>query len=105
VQDAVRLARKAFEDRVVLHIHGGKNWEALKPSAEHTKTELREEEGGKTAENVDVAQQNTGHAPPNILVPQDEIFGVPRDLVLPASIAVLAVVVIGLFTISRLSRD
>ena len=35
----------------------------------------------------------------------EEFFGVPRDLLLPASIGALAVVIVGIFTISRLTRD
>ena len=42
--------------------------------------------------------------PPRANVPaSDEIMGIPRDLLLPASIGALAVVIIAVFTISRFS--
>ena len=35
----------------------------------------------------------------------DEVMGIPKDLLLPASIGALAVVIIGVFTISRLTSN
>ncbi len=41
------------------------------------------------------------HIPP----PQEEVFGIPKDMLLPASIGALAVVIVGVFTISRLTAS
>jgi len=35
----------------------------------------------------------------------EEVFGIPKDMLLPASIGALAVVIIGVFTISRLTSN
>ena len=46
------------------------------------------------------------HAPPPPPVPvqPEMVMGIPKDLLLPASIGALAAVILGVFTISRLTR-
>lgn len=110
VTDAVKIARSAKTDRVVLFIQGGKGWS----EAGGEKSEVKAAEVSAAAEQhekeVDKAEvtlpEGVTLTPPNhVHVPQDEIFGMPKELLLPASIGVLAVVIMGVFTISRLTRD
>jgi hypothetical protein len=115
VTDAVKIAREAHADRVVLVIQGGKEWDEA--GASHGEAKAREaseaalKETKELEQVVEVAQPSEpaslpppakGHAP---VVSTDDIFGIPRDMVLPASIGVLAVVIVGIFTISRLIQD
>ncbi|KAF8488162.1 CBS-domain-containing protein [Gautieria morchelliformis] len=115
VTDAVKIARDAHADRVVLVIQGGKGWDEA--GASHGEAKAREaseaalKETKELEQTVEVAQPSEpaalppaakGHAP---VASTDEIFGIPRDMVLPASIGMLAVVIVGIFTISRLSQD
>ncbi|KAH9937465.1 CBS-domain-containing protein [Fomitopsis serialis] len=109
VADAVKNARKADVDRVVLFVQGGKGWaEATAEKsaaqaavvAEAAKEELEEVEKTET-----VIPENTNITPPRPVHVQEEqnIMGIPKDLLLPASIGALAVVIMSVFTISRLS--
>ena len=113
VSDAVKIARESGADRVVVHIQGGKGWKEeeekaqvadLQPPKEATKEESAE----KVEEVVSLppvihVPHHTIHYPTNLDV-DDTVFGVPKDLLLPASIGALAVVILGVFTISRLAR-
>ena len=42
--------------------------------------------------------------PPVVPVEPEMVMGIPKDLLLPASIGALAAVILGVFTISRLTR-
>ncbi|KAE9410791.1 CBS-domain-containing protein [Gymnopus androsaceus JB14] len=100
-------------DRVVLFVQGGKAWE----EAGSGKSEQRAAETAAAAqkeiqevEKVEVATPlNNYPTPPNFPppppLPRDDVMGIPKDLLLPASIGALAVVIIGIFTISRLSAS
>lgn len=101
VADSVTVARKARSDRVVLTIEGGKGWHLddpkVKAEAEESAAKLRAD-----AEKAEAAAADS--TPKSVRFdPGDDIMGVPRDLILPASLGALAVVIIAVFTISRLS--
>lgn len=119
VSDSVKNARQTHADRVVIIIQGGKGWaeagagkseaKAQEASAKAAK-EIREVEKTESTPvgggNVPLPEGVAYSAPtPAHVIPQDEIFGIPRDMVLPASIGALAVVILSVFTISRLTRD
>ena len=111
VADAVKIARNAGVDRVVLIVQGGRGWveagagksEAkAKAAAAAAQNEIKEVEKSEAAH----PEGNHSNPPAPANPPQgDEVFGVPRDMLLPASIGALAVVIIGVFTISRFTRD
>jgi hypothetical protein len=110
VADAVKIARTAQVDRVVLFVQG-ERWvvaEKVEAKAAAAAAAVIEEE--KAIERVEAALPAEGivSAPPAVVhvpsTPQPElVMGIPKDLVLPASIGALAVAVIAVFTISRLS--
>jgi len=119
VADAVKIARGAGTDRVVLFLQGGKGWveagagKGEAKAAEVTAAALKEEKEVEQAEAAAVAATVSPHvsaaavepkraAPPAV---QEDVFGIPKDLLLPASIGALAVVIVGIFTISRLSSN
>jgi hypothetical protein len=110
VTDAVKIARSAKTDRVVLFIQGGKEWSeagAEKSEAKAAEVSAAAQEQEKEVVKAEATlPEGVTYTPPNhVHVPQDEIFGVPKELLLPASIGVLAVVIVGVFAISRLTRD
>jgi hypothetical protein len=107
VADAVKIARNAQVDRVVLFVQG-ERW-VVAEKAEVKAAAVIEEE--KVIEQIETSLPAEGivSAPPAVVhlpsaPPQPELLmGIPKDLVLPASIGALAVAVIAVFTISRLS--
>ncbi|KAF8610806.1 CBS-domain-containing protein [Ceratobasidium sp. AG-I] len=114
VADAVRIVRQAKEDRVILYIHGGKAWDlagqkdADKKAAEAARaareeTRLVEKTESAVGETMSTPAHPHAHLPH---VPEEEkLFGVvPRDMVLPASVGFLSIVIIGVFALSRSSR-
>lgn len=110
VTDAVQIARNAGDDRVVLLLEGGKGWDDIVTQAEAKATPISApvKEEAATFEKLEAAPSDgtptSSPPPPRAHVPvPDDIMGVPRDLLLPASIGALAVVIIAIFTISRLS--
>lgn len=111
VTDAVKIARSARTDRVVLFIQGGKGWTeagAGKSEAKAAEAAVAAKQQEKEVEKSEASlPEGVTFTPPSHthVAPPDEVFGVPKDLLLPASIGVLAVVIIGVFTISRLTRD
>jgi hypothetical protein len=117
VADAVRIARGQKTDRVVLLVDGGKVWEdaardlggesavqKLK-EVEHEVKGVEDEEDHMKEESADPAKEATwgkkgvvhSHNPPA----QELVAGIPKDLVLPAAIGFLGVVIIGVFFASR----
>jgi len=110
VTDAVKIARSAKTDRVVLFIQGGKGWseeEAGKSEAKAAEVSAAAQQQEKEVDKAEATlPEGMTLTPPNhVHVPQDEVFGISKELLLPASIGVLAVVIVGVFTISRLTRD
>ena len=99
VADAVRLARASKSDRVVIVVQGGKGWglDEKKATEDAAAIAAREKERAEAASAMEAAKEKVH------LAHGDDFFGIPRDLILPASLGVLAVVIIGVFTISRLS--
>ena len=98
VADAVSVARAAKSDRVVLVLHGGKGWglDEKKAAEEAAAIAAREKERAEIV--AEAAKAKAAHSAHN-----DDLLGIPRDLILPASLGVLAVAIIGVFMISRLS--
>lgn len=104
VTDAVKIARVSHSDRVVLYVQGGRGWAEV--PAEIAVPVMQDV---KEAEKTEAVVPNIpAHVPPpsrSITPIRDEVFGIPKDLLLPASIGALAVVIIGVFTISRLTSS
>jgi len=117
VEDAVKNARITRTDRVVLIIQGGKGWNEAGAAQSEAKAKEVTEAAIKETKEVDKAESTpsitvspseapTMAPPAKVHVsPPDDIMGIPRDMILPASIGALAVVIVGIFTISRLTRD
>ncbi|KZT74844.1 CBS-domain-containing protein [Daedalea quercina L-15889] len=109
VTDAVKNSRKAGSDRVVLFVQGGKGWvdaTAEKSAAQAAIVAEAAKEETKEVEKAEASPpENTDLVPPRPVHVQEEekIAGIPKDLLLPASIGALAAVILGVFTISRLS--
>lgn len=115
IKDAVQTARDAGEDRVVLYIQGGKGWEDA--TAERGARQAAELQAAATAEVKAIEKveavaptpppvaEIASFAPPAVVHVHEEekIFGLSKDLLLPASIGALAAVILGVFTISRLT--
>lgn len=121
VTDAVKTARMQKSDRVVLTISGGKAWEeaakdmetssnprALETLKESTKEEEEEDEPEVKAledKAADPAKVPTfGQSEKVHVHPKDDVMGIPRDLVLPASLGFLGVVIIGVFMATRAKK-
>ena len=112
VTDAVKIARTAGTDRVVLYVQGGKGWaEASADKSEAKSVETPQPEIKEVENAVPVAvpeiptptpQPQTSHQHQH---EPEEIFGIPKDLLLPASIGVLAAVIVGVFAVSRLTSS
>lgn len=96
VTDAVRIARATGSDRVVLFVQGGKGWAEAVEAAKAQPIQTPPEK----PPIVDTP-------PPAMTIPQSdgEVMGIPKDLLLPASIGALAVVILGIFTVSRLTAS
>jgi hypothetical protein len=112
IADAVKIARSAGSDRVVLFIQGGKHWVeagAEKSEAKAAEVNAAAKEDEKAVEKTeDVALPEPVVTPPTQAhtPPQGElVMGMPKELLLPASIGALTVVIIAVFTISRLTHD
>jgi PB1 domain len=111
VADAVKIARGVGVDRVVLIVQGGRGWveagagkSEAKAAAAAAAAQKEIKEVEKSEATLPEASQANHPAPAHAPL-GDEFFGIPRDLLLPASVGALAVVIIGVFTISRLTRD
>jgi hypothetical protein len=108
VADAVKIARGANADRVVLYVQGERWVVAEKAEAKAAEAALAVVEEEKAIDQVEASLPAEGivSAPPAIVhVPREPelVMGIPKDLVLPASIGALAVAIIAVFAISRMS--
>ncbi|KAI0359168.1 CBS-domain-containing protein [Trametes cingulata] len=118
VSDAVKIARATNTDRVVLFIQGGRGWsdvmaeksaaqaEAVAAAAAQEMKEVEKAEAVPTPPAA-VPMPSPYAPPPYVQAPPAEpelVMGIPKDLLLPASIGALAAVILGVFTISRLTR-
>jgi hypothetical protein len=106
----VKIARNAGVDRVVLIVQGGRGWAEAGAGKSASKAAAAAAAAQNEIKEVEKSEAVLHDGPSNPPAPAnppqaDEVFGVPRDLLLPASIGALAVVIIGIFTISRLARD
>lgn len=123
VADAVRIARGQKSDRVVLLIDGGKVWEDVarelggEPAVEklmqveHEVKGVEDEEDHMKDPSADPATEPTfgktgavhSHSEPisRAAAAPELVAGIPKDLVLPAAIGFLGVVIIGVFFASR----
>jgi len=112
IADAVKIARSAGSDRVVLFIQGGKHWiDAGSGTSEAKAAEVNAaakevEQAVEKAEAMATSEPIVAPPPKAYTPPQEElVMGIPKDLLLPASIGALAVVIIAVFTVSRLTHD
>ena len=123
VSDAVKIARQTSADRVVLFITGGRGWADVmeKKSQQQAEAvaaaaalEMKEVEKIELPPTTSAMPLPTAYMvtpppyaqppPPPVPVEQEMVMGIPKDLLLPASIGALAAVILGVFTISRLTR-
>jgi len=108
VTDAVKIARDRGVDRVVLIVQGGRGWADVGVGKSEDKPAAAVQNESKEIEKSEAMLHDSVQSTPPIPghgSPTDEVFGIPRDLLLPASIGALAVVIVGIFTVSRLTRD
>jgi hypothetical protein len=136
VTEAVKIARGAGTDRVVLFVQGGKGWaEAGAGKSEVKAAEVTAAAAREVMEVEKTEEVKLVVPPPKVTTPipgstptpstpsqtssppheraghytagagTSDVFGIPKDLLLPASIGALAVVIIGVFTISRLTSN
>ncbi|KAF8320073.1 CBS-domain-containing protein [Clavulina sp. PMI_390] len=119
VADAVRIARTGGSDRVVLFLQGGKAWDEAGAGDSEKKAKNIQIAAAAVEEEVEKAEATStnfpdgGQAlPPPASVPGftpaaapvgDEVFGIPRDMVLPASLGFLGVVIVGVFVAARMT--
>jgi CBS domain-containing protein len=121
VTEAVKIARSTNTDRVVLFVQGSKAWTeagADKSDALAAQTTAAAHQETKEVENAEAEVLKPMSPPPLAPTPAppvyappppppkgEEVMGIPKDMVLPVSIGALAVVIIAVFTISRLTAD
>jgi hypothetical protein len=121
VTDAVRIARSQKSDRVVIYVSGGKGWEqaardlgvkaveTLK-EAETTSpaddTKALEDKGADPAQVPTYGQSEKvhSHSKPVHGGLEEKVMGIPKDLLLPASVGFLGVVILGVFIATRSSK-
>ncbi|OCH96578.1 CBS-domain-containing protein [Obba rivulosa] len=110
VTDAVKIARSAALDRVVLFVQGGRGWADVveKSAAQAAEVKAAAQEEIKEVEKAEsVLPEAISTAPPvpvHVHHEEEKVLGIPKELLLPASIGALAAVILGVFTISRLTR-
>ncbi|KAG7450267.1 CBS and PB1 domain-containing protein [Guyanagaster necrorhizus] len=107
VTDAVKIARASNSDRVVLFVQGGKGWDEAGAGNVDAKAAEVAAAAAAAQEIVELEQSEgfTKEAVPPVPASFDQVMGIPRDLLLPASIGALAIAIIGVFTISRLTAS
>jgi hypothetical protein len=105
VTEAVNIARSAKVDRVVLFVQGGKGWTV----AGADQGEARAEKVNAAARVVEreVQSAEMEEVPPAAAIPHggpdETMLGIPKDMLLPASIAALAAVIVGAVVITRMA--
>ena len=114
MSDAVQNARRVGIDRVQLFLHGGSSWKSTisAPAPAPPVQEIpastpapqpASEAHAHAAPVVDITEDAQRPTKIPTIPANDDILGIPRDLLLPASIGALAVVIIAVFTVSRFS--
>ncbi|KAL8278234.1 hypothetical protein RQP46_009407 [Phenoliferia psychrophenolica] len=126
VTDAVSVARKQGKDRVVVHLRGGKGWqdelerkglastaavaaatkkqEALKAVDEEVlaASSDTDEEVVKSKRERERGGRKSRRTPSSAELADDLVFGfLQKDQLLPASVALLAAAIVGVFAISK----
>jgi hypothetical protein len=117
VTDAVKIARATNLDRVVLIVQGGKAWQEategprvtqgavnVADAVPPTEAEVKPEEPEKVGVEPGTTPAST-RPPSRSRIASDHVLGIPQELLLPASIGVLALAIVGVFTISRLTSS
>ena len=106
VADAVKITRAANEDRVVLIVQGGKAWQVPIPVVnEATLVDVSPSPQLEIKVDKTEAADTVGDPPKTPVPPSNLVLGIPKDLLLPASIGALAVVIVGVFIVSRLTSS
>ena len=103
VSDAVKMARSRGQERVVLFIQGGRGWEDT--TAEKLEVKVEEVTAATQSEAKPIEKTEIPTPSPLPPLPAEGVFGIPRDMILPASIGALAVSIMVVFTISRLANS
>ena len=103
VSDAVKMARSRGQERVVLFIQGGRGWEDA--TAEKLEAKAAEVAAATQSELKAIEKTEVPSPSPLPPPPTEGVFGIPRDMILPASIGALAVSIMVVFTISRLTNS
>lgn len=110
MSDAVQSARRVGVDRVQLFLHGGASWKTATPAPPVKEVptptpapQPASEMHAHAAPVVDITEDAKRPSSIPTIPASDDVFGIPRDLILPASIGALAVVIIAVFTVSRFS--
>lgn len=125
VMDAVSSARKQGKDRVVVQLTGGASWEIelerrrvaklkttvvveeVVPAAQGQKKGLKrveesEEEEEEEEEAVTIKKKKSTKVPATAPMEGELVFGfLKKEQLLPASVAFLAVTIVGVFAIGR----
>lgn len=108
VTDAVSVAKKQGKDRVVVHLRGGKGWDDAveRQGSLKKKSVTIVEEKDKEDSNGSVAAGKAPSAAHHRAKGDDAlVFGfLSKDQLLPASVALLAVVIVGVFAASRAQK-
>jgi len=103
VSDAVKMARSRGQERVVLFIQGGRGWEDA--TAENLEAKAAEAAAATQSETKAIEETEIPSPSPLPPPPTEGVFGIPREMILPASIGALAVSIMVVFTISRLTSS
>ena len=107
VTDAVKIARAVGTDRVVLIVQGGKWKDVSEARTEANPVDVMTPapQESKEADDTEVLRESTPMTSPSMRTASDDVMGIPKDLLLPASIGALAVVIVGVFAISRMTSS
>jgi hypothetical protein len=119
VADAVRIARSQKSDRVVIYISGGKAWEQAAKDLSPQAVEVLKEAETVNANDEQILEDKAAdpalaptygqsekvhsHSKP-VIGAAETVLGLPKDMLLPASVGFLGVVILGVFLIGRSSK-
>jgi hypothetical protein len=119
IADAVRIARSQKSDRVVIYISGGKAWEQAAKDLSPQAVEVLKEAETVNANDEQILEDKAAdpalaptygqsekvhsHSKP-VIGAAETVLGLPKDMLLPASVGFLGVVILGVFLIGRSSK-
>jgi hypothetical protein len=106
--DAVNLARRSGRDKVDLFVHDPSKPAVAatvdpQPAVQPSRRKQKVEESDSEDEDARRHRKKHSVPPPAIVPPAEVIPGVPNELLLPGAIATLAVAIVAVFTLSRLT--